>query len=203
MPQNPPRSSFPRHILKVLLWTFIATVSFAFVSESVVRRLEAVGLAVFLLILIIAIHILFDIVGIAAAAASEAPLNAMAARKVTGALEGLFLVKNADKVANFTNDVVGDVTGTVAGALGISLMSQVLLAWPEASELWLNILVTAAIASVTVAGKAVGKRIAITQANQVIFLAGRLIAGYQRIATPFFSRKGKSLNKKVRKFERS
>jgi CBS domain containing-hemolysin-like protein len=154
--------------------------------------MEAIGLAVFLLLIIIMVNIAFDIVGTAATAATEAPLNAMAARKVTGAQEGLHLVKNADKVANFANDVIGDVAGTVAGALGITLMSRALLAWPGTSELWLNILMTASIASLTVAGKAMGKRVAVTQANQVVFLAGRIIAGYRRTIGSFTGRRGKN-----------
>jgi CBS domain containing-hemolysin-like protein len=153
--------------------------------------------------IIIAVNIAFDILGTAATAATEAPLNAMAARKVSGAQEGLHLVKNADKVANFCNDVIGDVSGIIAGALGITLMSRALLAWPKTSELWLNILVTASIASVTVAGKAMGKRVAVTQANQVIFLAGRVIAGYRRVINLLSGRSGKNAKKKVRSIGRS
>ncbi|MEW6182353.1 MAG: hypothetical protein AB1500_04140 [Bacillota bacterium] len=152
---------------------------------------------------IVTVNVVFDIVGTAATAASEAPFNAMAARKVTGAQEGLALIKNADKVANFANDVVGDISGTIAGALGISIMARMLLVFPKSSELWGNILVTAVIAAVTVAGKAMGKRVAITRANQVVFLTGRLIAGYNRVMSALFRRKNKTSDKKVRKLGRS
>ncbi|MDI6631145.1 MAG: hypothetical protein QME13_01810, partial [Thermoanaerobacteraceae bacterium] len=198
MANNQPRLSFVRHVLMVLTGTFVATVIFAFISETFVRRVETLGLAVGFLVLIVIINIAFDVLGTAATAASEAPLNAMAARKIAGAQEGLQLVKNADKVANFANDVIGDVTSIVAGALGISLIAQVILSWPQASEFWLNILVTAFVASVTVAGKAVGKRVAVMRANQVIFLAGRLVAGYNRLVHPSASRKT-TPNRKVRK----
>jgi len=199
---NQPRFSFIRYILLVLTGTFAATVAFSFVSETFVQRLEMLGLAVGFLVLIVTINIVFDLLGTAATAASEAPLNAMAARKVAGAQEGLQLVKNADKVANFANDVIGDVASIVAGALGISLVAQVLLWWPQVGEFWLNILVTAVIASVTVAGKAAGKRLAVTRANQVIFLAGRLVAGFNRLVHPCALKKGVP-NRKVRRFERS
>jgi CBS domain containing-hemolysin-like protein len=181
----------------------MATVAFAFISESVVRRMEAIWFAVFLLMIIIFVSIAFDIVGTAATAATEAPLNAMAARKITGAQEGLYLVKNADKVANFSNDVIGDIAGTVAGALGITLMSRALLSWPGTSELWLNILMTASIASIIVAGKAMGKKVAVTQANQVIFLAGRVIAAYRRVIYSPVRRRGKNSDRKVRGIGRS
>lgn len=202
MGNNRPRSTFVRHLLFVFAGTFTATVSCALVSETFVRRMEAVGLAVGFLFLIIAVNIIFDIVGTAATAASEPTFNAMAARKVSGASEGLWLVQHADKVANFANDIIGDVAGTVAGALGISLMTQVLVRWPELNELWLNILVTAAIASLTVVGKAAGKRLAVSEPDQVIFLAGRIMAAWGRIRPPFW-RKKRALNRKGRQFERS
>ncbi|MEW6172139.1 MAG: hypothetical protein AB1510_03605 [Bacillota bacterium] len=165
--------------------------------------MQILWVAVGFLFFIVSVNVVFDIVGVAATAASEAPFNAMAARKVTGAQEGLALIKNADKVANFANDVVGDISGTVAGALGISIMARVLLIFPKSSELWLNILVTAVIAAVTVAGKAMGKRVAVTRANQVIFLTGRLIARYNRLITSFKWSRNKSFDKKVRKLGRS
>ncbi|WP_445951377.1 hypothetical protein [Thermodesulfitimonas sp.] len=192
-----------RHLLFVLVGTFAATVSCALIAETFVRRMEAVGLAVGFLFLIIAANVIFDIVGTAATAASEPTFNAMAARKVSGAAEGFWLVRHADKVANFTNDIIGDITGTVAGALGISLITQVLARWPELSELWLNILVTAVIASVTVVGKAAGKRLAVSEPDQVIFLAGRLMAAWGRLKSPFGRRKKNAVNRKGRQIERS
>lgn len=154
------------------------------------RQLNAAALVIGFLVLIIAVNIAFDTVGTAATAASEAPLNAMAARKVIGAQEALMLVKNADKVANFANDVIGDIAGTVAGALGISFMAQVALRNPDVKGLWLNIVVTAVIASTTVTGKAAGKRLAVTKPNQVVFFAGRVIAGFNRAVYPFTRKNG-------------
>lgn len=196
MANNQLRRSYLRHLLLVLTGTFAVTLSFAFVSESFVRQLNAAALVIGFLVIIIAVNIAFDTVGTAATAASEAPLNAMAARKVTGAQEALMLVKNADKVANFANDVIGDIAGTVAGALGISFMAQVALRNPDVKGLWLNILVTAVIASVTVTGKAMGKRLAVTQPNRVVFFTGRVIAGFNRAVHPFTRKNGKRRHSK-------
>ncbi|MEW6573061.1 MAG: CNNM domain-containing protein [Bacillota bacterium] len=166
------------------------------------RQLNAAWLAVGFLVFIIALNVIFDTLGTAATAASEAPLNAMAARKIVGAQEALVLVKNADKVANFTNDVIGDIAGTIAGALGISLMAQVVLWGSGVKGLWLNILVTAVIASVTVTGKAIGKRVAVTRPNQVVLLAGRLIAGFSRVIKPFNIKNGKYRKKNGKNFNK-
>lgn len=202
MANNRPRHSYLRYVLLVLTGSFAVTLSFAFVSESFVRQLNAAWLAVGFLVFIIALNVIFDTLGTAATAASEAPLNAMAARKIVGAQEALVLVKNADKVANFTNDVIGDIAGTIAGALGISLMAQVVLWGSGVKGLWLNILVTAVIASVTVTGKAIGKRVAVTRPNQVVLLAGRLIAGFSRVIKPFNIKNGKYRKKNGKNFNK-
>ena len=86
--------------------------------------------------MIILVGILFDIIGTAVAAAEESALNAKAAKKVPGAREGVYLIKNADKVANFCNDVIGDICGTVSGAIGAALVFQVLASHPTWNDLF-------------------------------------------------------------------
>jgi hypothetical protein len=83
-------------------------------------------------------------------------------------------------VANFANDVVGDIAATLAGALGISLALQLARRWEFLDLVALNVLVTSVIASLTVTGKAVGKRIAVGRANEVVFLVGQLLAVFSR-----------------------
>ena len=74
-------------------------------------------LAAFLLLFfIVALGILFDMVGVAVTAADEKPFHAMAAKKVPGAGKAIWLLRNADKVASFCNDVVGDSFGRHRGA---------------------------------------------------------------------------------------
>jgi hypothetical protein len=75
-----------------------------------------------LLFFIILVGIVFDIVGIAATAAQEAPFHARASRRLLGAKKSIWIVRNADKVASFCNDVVGDICGTVSGAVGASIV---------------------------------------------------------------------------------
>ena len=57
-------------------------------------------------------------IGFAAAAAEEESFHAKAAKEVFGAKKGLFLVKNASRVANIMGDVVGDICGILSGSLG-------------------------------------------------------------------------------------
>lgn len=179
------RSTSPLILLRraalVGLGVFLATMVFSFLAETITSKLASIYLAFIFLLLIIIISVIFDIIGTAATAADEAPFHAKAAKKVNGARQSVHLVRNADRVANFTQDVVGDIAGIVAGALGISLMVQVVLLIPAEDVFVLNIIITSVIAALTVGGKAYGKGLAISKANEIIFLVGRLLAVVERV----------------------
>ncbi|NMA52533.1 MAG: hypothetical protein GX949_05955 [Peptococcaceae bacterium] len=172
-----------RYILLVGIGSFFLAVVFTFFSETITSRLDSILVSTVFLIIIIFINVLADLIGTAVTTASHIPFNAKSAKKIKGAPQGLRLIRNADKVANICNDVIGDITTTVGGALGISIVIQVMQLDPQLSQFWLNILVTAIIASVIVSGKATGKKIALSRPDDVIFIAGRIVAYLEDIAS--------------------
>ncbi|MGE5558305.1 MAG: hypothetical protein ACM3WV_06785 [Bacillota bacterium] len=122
-----------------------------------------------ILVIVIITGIVFDIVGTAAAAATESGLHAMAADKVSGAQDAILLIRRADRVANFCNDVIGDICGTVSGALASALALRFYRMAPLPPDLW----IVACAAALTVGGKALGKQYAIEEANNIIFGVGK------------------------------
>ena len=76
-------------------------------------------------IIIILISIIFDIIGTAVTAADETPFHAMASRKLYGAKQAIKLIRNADKVSNFCNDVVGDICGVISGAASSYIIIEI------------------------------------------------------------------------------
>jgi CBS domain containing-hemolysin-like protein len=181
-----------RYIITVFFATFGIAVLLGSTSEAVLRFFP-VGVTWLLLIIVILIGILFDIIGIAVTAADEAPHHARAAKKVFGARQSVFLIRRADKVANFANDIVGDITGTLSGAMGATIIMRVVLNHPQLSawQVFLNILCLALIASCTVTGKAWGKTIAINEANKIIDLTGKAIAGIENLTKINLTKAGK------------
>jgi hypothetical protein len=137
---------------------------------------------------------LADVVGTSVTAASHIPFNAKAAKRVRGAPQGLLLIRNADKVANLSNDVVGDITTTVGGALGISIVVQIMTLGPALSQFWLNVLITALIAAVIVSTKALAKKIALSHPDEVIFIVGRVLAKIEDVTgySPFQKRRARN-----------
>ncbi|MBE3584682.1 MULTISPECIES: hypothetical protein [Desulfofundulus] len=170
-----------RYVLGVSTASFLLAILFFWLSELLSGKVKSLFLSFLFLVIIILIGIIADIVGTAVAAAEESPFHARAAKRVRGAREGVYLIRNADRVANICNDVIGDIAGTVSGALGIALVLQILLYWKGINQILLNMLVTAFIAAFTVGGKAAGKRIAISRANDVIFLAGKVLAAFEQL----------------------
>ncbi len=150
-------------------------------SESVLRG-AAVYWAALVLVIIILVGIGFDIVGLATATASLVSINAMAAKRLPGARQALRLVRNAARVAVICNDLIGDICGTVSGAAGTAIVIRVGLGGlgeepaglAGSGGLW-TVLAVAAIAAVTVGGKAVGKNLAIDQADRIVYQVGRLL----------------------------
>ncbi|NHM27845.1 hypothetical protein G7K71_12830 [Desulfofundulus sp. TPOSR] len=170
-----------RYVIMVGTASFLLAIIFFWFSELLASKVKSLFLSFLFLVIIILIGILADIVGTAVAAAEESPFHARAAKRVRGAREGVYLIRNADRVANICNDVIGDIAGTVSGALGIALVLQILLYWKGINQALLNMMVTALIAAFTVGGKAAGKRIAISRANEVIFLVGKLLAAFEQL----------------------
>ena len=108
----------PSHARWVIRVSLIAVALSAAMSLCSGAVLEDAGYvtATLILLLFIALGILFDIIGVAVTAANPKPFNSMAAHRVKGAKEALYLIRNAEKVASFCNDVVGDICGIVSGS---------------------------------------------------------------------------------------
>lgn len=140
------------------------------------KALSNVGNAVAFLILLffILLGVVFDIVGVAAAAAAEKQFHSMAAKKVAGAKETVWLIRNAEKVSSFCNDVVGDISGIISGATGTVIISRI-ATHSEAASLIISLVITGLIAAFTIGGKAIGKSFAINHSEKILFVVGKII----------------------------
>jgi CBS domain containing-hemolysin-like protein len=166
--------------LKLAIATFTVTVAVTLPAQQVVRGLNPlVSLAV--IIVIILLGILFDILGVAVAAAEEKPFHAMSAKRVRGAKQALRMIRNADTVASFSNDLIGDIAGTVSGAATASLVFQLARLNPGINDAVAGVAAVGLAASLTVGGKAVGKRVAINQSTGILLRAGRALDTLERI----------------------
>jgi len=127
-----------------------------------------------ILLFFILIGIIFDIVGVAVTSADPKPFHSMAAHKEAGAKEALRLLKSADHVSSFCNDVVGDICGIVSGSTAAVIVSRLQQGF-SGSDIMLSVIVTALISGLTIGGKAVGKNIAINSSTKVVYAVGKVL----------------------------
>lgn len=181
-------SSQLRRFLLVALGTFLISVVSNFTSSTLLGVLSLFP-AFILLIIIVLIGVVFDIIGVAATAATETPFHAMAVDRVLGARQAIWVVRNADSVATFANDMIGDIAGTLSGAVATSIVFSIARMHPSWNEALLGTGVVSAAAALTVGGKAFGKTVAIKQANAIIHMVGKLLYGWERLTGLRFTSK--------------
>ncbi|RKD34775.1 hypothetical protein BET03_01685 [Thermohalobacter berrensis] len=160
-------------VLLISIWTFLLAIAVSTLSENLMRKFDIIT-AFVTLIIIIHLGVIFDLIGIAVAAANEKPFNSMAANKVLEGKYSLRLVRNAGPVSNFCNDVIGDICGIISGAAGTVIVFKLINVYGFKNGTILSIAMSGFIASLTVGGKALGKEIAIKNANLIIFYTSKI-----------------------------
>ena len=89
------------------------------------------------------------------------------------AARALKLLRNAEKVSSFCNDVVGDICGVVSGSASAVIAVKALT--DLGSDAVGQLVMSAVVAGVTIAGKACGKNIAMHNSTQIVHLVAKPI----------------------------
>lgn len=177
-----------RWVISIFFITILVSGLISLLSDSIMSH-SGMFAAFFILLVIIAVGILFDIIGVAVTSADEKPFHSMASRKVRGAPEAIGLLRNASRVSSICNDVVGDICGVISGSASAVIALRVLehftFSWPQIVSLAMSALV----AGLTVGGKAVGKLFAIQSCTEIVFRVGKLINTRNRFLAWFRDKK--------------
>lgn len=172
---NKPRKKLSKAAIwtiKITIITLCLAIVVSFITE-ITTSVSNVVVSILILCLLIVVAIVFDAIGVAATSCDIAPLLSMASRKVKGANIAVKLVKNASKVANICNDVVGDIAGIISGTCAAAIIIKFAMDNPH---MWLySIVLSSAVSALTVGGKAFFKNIAIKNAKEMILFAARVV----------------------------
>ena len=142
-------------------------------SNSIANNAN-IWILVIITIIIIMVGIIFDIIGTAVLTADEATFHAKASNKIKGSRESIKLIKNSSNIANFCNDIIGDICGIVSGSMGAMIAIYVANSFSLSPTL-ISLIVSSVISIIMVGGKAIGKNIAVKQSDRIIFKVGRII----------------------------
>ena len=175
------RSRTIRWVGRVFLVTLAVSGMISLISDEVMASSGL--LAAFAILLgIVFLGIIFDIIGMAVATASEKPFHSMAARKVPGAQEAIRLLRNAERVSSICNDVVGDICGVVSGSASATIAALILTHVDTLGPRAVSLGMSALVAGLTVGGKAIGKTIAVNSCTQIVHLVGRILYTLNRLS---------------------
>ena len=180
----------------VFIASFFITMLLSFLSNGLMRGINIV-VAVLILIFFIFVGMLFDVIGLAIATAEEKQFHSMAARRIKSAKYAIKLIRNAEKVSSICNDVIGDIAGIMSGATGTAIVAFLFVSDVSnisnisgESDLIGTLLITAAIAAVTVGSKALGKSVALNHSGEIVNIVSKVIYFFARLKKNKKNKKG-------------
>ena len=165
-------------VIKAFILTFFISIIISGTSNAVANNCNFIIL-VLITVIIIALGIIFDIIGTAVLTANEATFHAKASNKIKGSKESIKLIKSAGNIANFCNDIIGDICEIVSGSMGAMISIYVSNTLNTNSTI-IALLVASIISSIMVGGKAIGKNIAVKKSDKIIFMVGNIINRFQK-----------------------
>ena len=167
------------------IWTIFGvtvgiSATMSFLSNEILSD-SSQGFSFVVLLVIILLGIVFDIIGVSVTAADEKPFHSMAAKKVPEAAIALILLRRAERVSSFCNDVVGDICGVVSGSASAVIAANAVVNMTFGWAQIVQLLMSAFVAALTVGGKAFGKSIAMGNSTQIIHAAAKIIYAFQSV----------------------
>ena len=162
-------------VITVILLTFVISSVLQMIQAGLMSKVN-LAMAFVILITFVLIGILFDIIGVAVTSANEVPFHSLSSQKIRGAKEAVRLIRNADKVGSFCNDVIGDIVGIISGSATTVIVAMVMALGFNLNNFILTTVMTAIVAALTIGGKAAGKRIAIEKSSDIVFFVGKMIS---------------------------
>ena len=168
-----------RWIITAFLLSFVITAALSAASDRVIEVLPVFA-AVAVLIAVIALGVVFDVIGLAVATADIKPFNSMAARRLKAGQKAVKLINNTEKVSSFCNDIVGDIAGVVSGATGAGIAIKLFSSNESDVAFLLTLCLTSLIAALTVGLKAIGKSVALKYSYNIVLFTAKVLCGFRK-----------------------
>ena len=164
-----------RWVVTVILITFVVSSVLQMIQAGLMSKVN-LAMAFVILIVFVLIGIIFDVVGVAVTSANEIPFHSLSSQKIRGAKQAVQLIRSADRVGSFCNDVIGDIVGIISGSATTVIVAMIMSSGVDFQQFALTTVMTALVAALTIGGKAAGKRIAIEKSNDIVFFVGKILS---------------------------
>lgn len=174
---NKEKHSKYKWFITAFITTFILSLLFSYISTTAITSLELIP-AILVMILVIFIGVLFDVIGVAVTVAEEENFHAKATKKLPGSKTAISLIRNSARVANICADIIGDICGVLSGA--ISAIIALKISDYYGLETNVQFLLSAISASLTVGGKAIGKEIAQSKSDKIVWAVSKVLSIFKK-----------------------
>lgn len=165
-------------IIKAFLMTFFIALIFSSITNVVINKCNYVALIIFS-VLFILIGIFFDMIGTAVLTANESTFHAKSSKKIKGSKQSVLLIKNSSRIASICNDVIGDICGIVSGSVG-AMLSIYISNVTQINVVYTTLIISSIISSLTVGGKAIGKKYSIKNSDIIIEKVGLFLSMFSK-----------------------
>lgn len=162
--------------LKALIITLFLSAAVNAASELVLTDAE-LWLSVLLTCIILAIGVLFDMIGTASTACDVEPFLSMASRKVKGAKTAVKLAKKSDIVSSVCCDIIGDICGIVSGVCAATIALYFV---GNSASFVIKVAIYAVISTATISLKALGKGFAVNKSNKIIYAVAKVLSVFNK-----------------------
>lgn len=162
-----------RWVIQITIVSFVLSLIMSFLTSEIAVHVNIWG-SVIVLTLVILTGVLFDILGVSITIAKPAMFHSLASRKDQASKLALHFIKNQEKVANFSNDVVGDICGILSGSISATI-ALAISANINVSVVVSSFIVTALVSAITIGLKAIGKTIAINHSETIVLNIAQLL----------------------------
>lgn len=160
-------------ILLVTIMTFFITILFSTLSDIVLSK-SGIFVGLLTILIFILLGVIFDMIGVAVASATDKSFHAMASKKVKSTNTAKNLIKNSSKVASICNDVIGDICNIMSGTATLVVSNNIAYNYDFNSTLVL-LLMASLVASLTIGLKAWGKDIALKEKDIIIMRTAKIL----------------------------
>ena len=164
-------------IFIVIVLAFVISVLMTLFSKLALENVT-LSIAILITLFFIFLGIVTDIIGVAVTSGDEVAFHSMSPRKVKGGKIGVKLLKNTEKVSSICCDVIGDVCGIISGTSGVVIVTSIINK-TNYNELFVSLIVTGIISSLTIGGKAIGKGLAINKSKEIVTMVSKTLAIFQ------------------------
>ena len=159
--------------LKILLLSFVLSVSFSLISDIVLTHASFI-ISIIMIFVFMILGVLSDMIGVAITCCNKDKIIDIKDKSIKETC--LSLLNNSDKISVICCDIIGDISSMLSGACGASIVYKLITFGLQGyADGLISASVSGLIACLTIFFKSLEKNIAVTKSDKITYYFARCI----------------------------